>query len=791
MGFNPTLAHGVLVNTPAVAVVSAVLTLWPSAPSFFLTPGPNTPALTPAEVAAEYGLSPAQYSALAAYFVAHGLTIVHTWPDRLFLTVSGPASAVGAAFGTVERMGSYEGKTVVFPATAPSLPPRFASEVAAVTGLASDLSPFTIPFFAAPQPASEPASLSSPLQGRTTTLIRAPAVHTIYGLDALYNYSGTPHFASAVGIALLLWGDGYDPSDIATYFSNYYPSDLPVPTVRYYPVDGAPAPSAVALRDPSTGPQELTLDIEWSGSEAPGATLDAVYAPDGPQSNGYSPTDPSMVDALNEAVNSVSGVQVLSMSFGTNDGQDTSFQAAFTTAFHQASLEGITVLAASGDNGGVSGKSCQGNVAPQFPATSPLVLAVGGTAPILAENGLGTVTGLDSEPAWSGSGGGFSASYAAPSWQLVGSAATPIRASGMRGVPDIAGPAAQNAFYFAGTDSVGEGTSFATPIWSGMIAEMDAVRGHPLGLLTPRLYAVGALEGASSSGGLVDITSGGNCLGPAGPGWDTATGWGSPRALQLFQSLAGTFVAVTLSATPQPVAPGAMLTTTVRALNATSARSLPGLSVFLQVDSVSYTGPCGGTLATATGPTDANGTFSVGVPIPGCYFGTQVSLSVTVSGNGYYGSNQTTVNVNLDGLSGVLAALQQYPYNLIGFVLIMFAATSVGLLLSARHKRRIAARRRPLRPRGAGPSPPAGATDAPEGPAPPSPPTFETTPSVSTAPAGASGTSEVVATPVAVAPVASAASTAPVGDAGVCTGCGGPLPGGAASCPACGTPTVR
>ncbi|MCI4322192.1 MAG: S53 family peptidase, partial [Thermoplasmata archaeon] len=517
MGFNPTLANGVVVSSPSEAPVTAVLTLWPSAPSFFLTPGPNTPALTPAEVAAEYGLSPGQYSALAAYFVAHGLTIVHTWPDRLFLTVSGPASSVGPAFGTVERMGNYEGRTVVFPATAPSLPPEFASEVAAVTGLASDLSPFTIPFLASPQPAATPASLSSPLQGRTTTLIRAPAVHTIYDLDALYNYSGTPHFASTVGIALLLWGDGYDPSDIATYFSNYYPSDLPVPTVRYYPVDGAPAPSAVALRDPSTGPQELTLDIEWSGSEAPGATLDAVYAPDGPQSNGYSPTDPSMVDALNEAVNSVSGVQVLSMSFGTNDGQDTSFQAAFTTAFHQASLEGITVLAASGDNGGVSGKSCQGNVAPQFPATSPLVLAVGGTAPVLAENGLGAITGLDSEPAWQGSGGGFSASYAAPSWQLVGSAAAPIRAIGMRGVPDISGPAAQNAFYFAGTDSVGEGTSFATPIWSGMIAEMDAVRGHPLGLVTPRLYAVGALEGASSSGGLDDITSGGNCLGPAGP----------------------------------------------------------------------------------------------------------------------------------------------------------------------------------------------------------------------------------------------------------------------------------
>jgi kumamolisin len=783
MGLDPALATGVPDSTVATGNASAVLTLWPSSPSFYLTPGPGTPALSPAEVADEYGLSPSQYANLAEYFVHQGLTITHLWPDRLFLSVEGPVGQVAAAFRTTERSGTYQGAPVEFATTAPSLPAPYASEVAAVSGLSTDLSPFTLPLVEEPTAVSPDASDGLPLQGRTSTTVWPSAVHLIYGMDALYNFSGSSHLATGIGIALLLWGDGYDPNDIRTFFSTDYPSEFPAPTVRYFPVDGAPVPSATALSDPSTGPQELTLDIEWAGSAAPNATLDAVYAPDGPAGNGYSPTDASMIDALNEAVNSISGVDVLSMSFGTNDGADSSFQSAFETAFHQASLEGITVVAASGDNGGTTEANCGGTPAPQFPATSPMVLAVGGTAPVLAEDGLGTVTGLDSEPAWDKSGGGFSTTYAAPSWQLVGSAAAPIKADGMRGVPDVAGPASDNGFYFNGGPDFGEGTSFATPMWAGLIAEMDAVRGHPLGFVTPHLYAVGAQEDGSGDLGLVPITAGNNCLANAGPGWDEVTGWGSPRALPLFESIAGTYVATALSASPAPVAPGGTLSTNVQASNATSGHGLGGLAVYIELDSVNYDGPCGGTLATASGATNATGGFSVGLPIPGCYFGTVVSVSVTVSGDGYYGSNQTNVAVNLDGLSGVLAALQQYPYNVIGFVLIMIAATGAGLFLSARHRRRMQGPPPSNPPPGAtapGPLPPA----APLGPSTPGPLPYDSSPV-------AAPTGSVASTAVRPATVAAAVS-GPAGDPArldaspACVDCGTPRPAGAAECPSCG-----
>ncbi|HEV8050764.1 MAG TPA: S53 family peptidase, partial [Thermoplasmata archaeon] len=538
MGYDASLASGVSVSPPAGGNLTVVLTLWPSSPTFFLPPGPGTPVYTTAEVASEYGLSPTQYGSLESYFVAEGLRITHAWPDRMFLTVEGPASSVGTAFGTSERAGLLGARPVVFPASVPHLPAPFASEVAAVSGLTSSLAPFTLPYETAPNPSVPLSTDSQPAQGQTTTQLTASAAHLIYGMDALYNYSGSAHWATNVGIVLLLWGDGYAPNDVDQFFSTAYPSEFPAPTLRYYPVDGAPAPAQTALQDPSTGPQELTLDIEWAGSAAPGATLDAVYAPDGPVSNNYSPTDPAMEDALNTAVSNVPGAKVISMSFGTVDGADVSFQSAFTTAFHEAQLKGMTLLAASGDNGGTSAKGCQGNVAPQFPATSPDVVSVGGTAPVLSVNALGTVTGLDSEPAWNLSGGGYSTSYAAPSWQLVGSAAAPIQASGMRGEPDVAGPASDNVFFFGGRTAYGEGTSFASPMWAGLIAEMDALRGNSLGFVTPHLYSVGAAERGSGDGGLVAITQGGNCLGSAAAGWDTITGWGSPRALPLFESIA-------------------------------------------------------------------------------------------------------------------------------------------------------------------------------------------------------------------------------------------------------------
>ncbi|HKV90477.1 MAG TPA: protease pro-enzyme activation domain-containing protein, partial [Thermoplasmata archaeon] len=193
-GYDAQIASAVLAPTPATGTLAVAVTLWPSDPSFYLARGPGAPDLSASEVGALYGETPTQYAALGQYFQQQGLSITHLWPDRLALSVSGPADRVGAAFRTTEMTGVVGGRALEFAATPPSLPAPFAGEVAAVSGLTSGLSTFSVPLTdLAPAPA----------QGRTSPVVTASAVHLIYGLDALYNYSGTPHWATGVGIALL------------------------------------------------------------------------------------------------------------------------------------------------------------------------------------------------------------------------------------------------------------------------------------------------------------------------------------------------------------------------------------------------------------------------------------------------------------------------------------------------------------------------------------------------------------------------------------------------------------
>jgi kumamolisin len=688
-GYLPDWQTAVTNQGSLAGSVTVVVTLLPRDLSLFNGGVGAGSALSLSQFQDRYSPTVAQYSAYESYFQSEGLTVVHSFSNRMALTVSGPASAAGRAFSTSILEGSWHGRSVHFPTSVPSLPSSLVAGVAAVSGLSDGFTRFTMPFsrMALPAPSATPLG---PAPERTNNLVTPNAVHNIYQLDSLYNYSGGTHFATGESIALVLWGDGYDPNDISTFFSNYYPSGFPLPKVFAVPVDGAPSPSSSAVNDPSQAPLELTLDLEWSGGIAPGASLYAVYAPDGSASNQYSPTDTSLEDALNTAI-SEPGVHVVSMSFATQAGADAPFEAAFQTSFQSALAQGITPVAASGDNGGTNNAkgACTSTPEPEFPAASPLVVAVGGTDPALAVSITGAVTGLNSEPAWKDSGGGFASDFSAPSWQLQGSARSVIGPQGHRGIPDVAGPAAYNFLYFGGQPGAGNGTSFAAPIWGGILAEMDAVRGRPLGFVTPHLYAVGAREPTGTvAQSLIDITAGANCLGPATTGWDTASGWGSPRAGLLYQDLSSSYVVVNLTAAGSAVAPGSSFRAIITILNATSHAPITGVPVNVTLTAPGYIGPCGGTLSTSNGTTDANGTTSVGVSIPACYFGTHATVTATVLARGLFGSNTTTVSVNLLGFAGFLAFLQTYPYNLFLFVVIVAVAAGIGWVAGGRRRRR-------------------------------------------------------------------------------------------------------
>jgi hypothetical protein len=271
----------------------------------------------------------------------------------------------------------------------------------------------------------------------------------------------------------------------------------------------------------------------------------------------------------------------------------------------------------------------------------------------------------------------------------VGSARAPIEASGFRGMPDVSASAQDNFVFYDGQEQTGAGTSFATPLWAGLLTEMDALHGSPLGFVTPRMYYVGSVEpNGSVAAGLVDITGGSNCLGPATVGWDTATGWGSPRALNLYADLTSTFVNLSMATTPTPVGPGGSLTVDARLANATTDAPIPGVTVQVVLTADTTFGPCGGTFGTASPATNASGEISVAIPVPSCYLGSHAVVTVTVMSDGLFGTNQSVVGVNLLGFLTFLGSATEYPGSIAVYAVIMGAAIVIGYVLGAGGPRR-------------------------------------------------------------------------------------------------------
>jgi subtilase family serine protease len=192
-----------------------------------------------------------------------------------------------------------------------------------------------------------------------------------------------------------------------------------------------------------------------------------------------------------------------------------------------------------------------------WPATDPLVTAVGGTQMHLTAGGehiqpdtVWNDTNLSGSPA--ATGGGRSVVFKRPGYQdgvagVVGPA---------RGIPDISMSAAVDGAalvyldarlnHIAGFTLFG-GTSEAAPLMAGIVAIADQYAGHGLGLLNPALYRMYAAHDP----GLVDVTAGTNTvtfrqggaehsvLGfDAAAGYDLASGTGTVNAALFVPELA-------------------------------------------------------------------------------------------------------------------------------------------------------------------------------------------------------------------------------------------------------------
>ncbi|MGA7992666.1 MAG: S53 family peptidase, partial [Thermoanaerobaculia bacterium] len=549
--------------------------------------------LTPAQFADRFGAPETDIAALRAHLETHGLEVEDVPGGRTALLFSGRAADIERAFSTEFHEVFVDGAVRI----ANVLPARLPSSLAARTAGVLSLSSF---------PRRRPLARRAPTYteggGRHDL---APADFTaIYGIDALAAAG-----INGAGRKIAVIAQTNVNLDDTRFFRQYFglPANDPVVVLN------GPDPGIVSGDD-----TESNLDLQWSGAVAPAAQVLLVASKENLPSYGVD------LSALYIVSNDLADVMTLSYGACEADFADTD-TTFYTNIWAQAAAQGITALVASGDSGaaGCEGLSATIGTIPSVNGlgSSPYATCVGGTQFLDTANPSAywnssndpvtkkSVKGPIPETTWNESGagaglaatgGGLSVLFARPPWQGVGG----VPEGTGRAVPDVSLAAAGHTPYFIAqghtTGTTGlqlvYGTSATAPAFAGIAALLGQRAGSRLGNLNPLFYALGATQyGTSGSasagtGPFRDVTSGTNSVPgvtgyDAGPGYDAATGLGSPDVSALSAALPSPTVPaadVSLSAWPAilAVAPGSsVVVTAALAQSAGAADAVATLSV--------------------------------------------------------------------------------------------------------------------------------------------------------------------------------------------------------------------
>ena len=534
--------------------------------------------LTPGQFATEFGLAEADVTKVKDWLTSQGFTIDEVSPARTYIAFSGSAGQINSALQTELHQYAVNGEVHFANAIVPSVPTAIRDVVSSIRAL-DDFHPRPKGRVRNVKP-----DLTSSLSGNH--FITPADFATIYNLNALYN-AGID--GSGQSIAVMGQTDlSTNVNDIATFRSL---SGLPASAPQVTLVPGSQDPGLL-----SSDISEAALDVEWAGAIARKATILFVNSTD---------VFMSLTYAINSRV-----APVISISYGLCEPQEVSsgYISSDDALLRQASTQGQTVVGPAGDDGAAdcdypaTPTSPPVNVATQglavdFPASSPNVTGVGGTA-FNEQSGTYWYTANNSangsalfyipEIAWNdtpvsvaagqglaGSGGGASSYYGKPVWQT----GTGVPADGQRDVPDVSFPASPGHDGFIICESgacqicvtgdancttsgvspgyrlasdqtfdVAGGTSAGVPAFAGVVALINQKTGSAQGNVNQTLYQLAGGAGGGyifhdvtggdnkvpCQGGTPNCPSGGGSMGYiAGTGYDQVTGLGSVDANNL------------------------------------------------------------------------------------------------------------------------------------------------------------------------------------------------------------------------------------------------------------------
>ena len=254
------------------------------------------------------------------------------------------------------------------------------------------------------------AASQAPMDADCRTFIGIPCyspqeIQTAYGLAPILNagYTGVGETI----IIIVSFGSPTIAQDLKTFDADYGLPDPPSLTVL--------APLGAVPFDPTSSDQvgwafETTLDVEWAHAMAPGANIVLLTSP--VSENEGVQGMPEFLFLERYALNLQLG-KIISQSWGTTE--NTLFSSAgrqvfedFERFYQDAAQQNVTVLASAGDSGSanqqIDGTTYYPVPTVIFPASSPLVTAVGGTSLYVDTSGK-----YQSETVWNnslGAGGG-------------------------------------------------------------------------------------------------------------------------------------------------------------------------------------------------------------------------------------------------------------------------------------------------------------------------------------------------------------------------------------------------
>ncbi|MDQ1748140.1 MAG: pseudomonalisin [Frankiaceae bacterium] len=494
--------------------------------------------LTPAQYASRFGVDAAEYSKVTDWLTRDGMTVGYANPTRTQVLVEGTVAQAEKTFDVTLNNYTVGGRR--FRANpAPALAP---TGVDAILGLQT-VSNYVLPKDTETKPAND------------ICIVECVGSFTPQDLWKAYHLPSTD---KGMGVRTAVIGEG----ETSTVISALHKFEL---------ADGlrtVPTRSVFVSNDKS----DNTGDGEW---EIDSQAITGM-APDLEQLVFYMSQDlASVSNSISAWVNDTAGPSIADMSIGGCETLNLALGTPLVEEplLQQGALEGRSLFVSTGDTGGsclfsplvnTNGVENTGVPNPQWPSTSEAVVGVGGTvlytSPSTGERTL--------EYTWTHGGGGTSSFIPAPDWQkpitLIKAPCTtdytlsPV--SGYvpcRGVPDVSalsGDILTNGYATydqTGTQTIGAGTSLASPLWAGMWARVQAASSTPLGLATPLIYN---LETGGTLDALTDISVGSNVQWTAQPrtpanptGWDFTNGLGVAVGDKLTTDIAGSTTTVATS----------------------------------------------------------------------------------------------------------------------------------------------------------------------------------------------------------------------------------------------------